>query len=81
MKRPTQESMQLLEAFILREGRYPSHNVEDEEEFRLYRFVGNRRSACSRNVIPPEEIEQWNAFEEQYREYDIPQRRRRSSKQ
>lgn len=68
-KRPVQESMRLLEDFILREGRFPSHNEDDEEEYRLYRFVGNRRSACARQVLPPEEIEQWNEFEQKYREY------------
>lgn len=68
-KRPVQESMRLLEEFILREGRFPSHNEDDEEEYRLYRFVGNRRSACARQVLPPEEIEQWNEFEQKYREY------------
>ena len=81
MKRTTQESMQLLEEFILREGRYPYHNEDDEEEYRLYRFIGNRRSACSRNVIPLEEIEEWRAFEEKYREYNIPRPFKRRTKQ
>lgn len=81
MKRPTSESMRLLEEFILQNGRYPYRNLEDEEEYRLYRFIGNRRSACSRNVIPAEEIEEWLAFEEKYREYDIPQPRQRRPKQ
>lgn len=78
-KRPTQESMRILEEFILRERRYPVNNPDDEEESRLYRFVGNRRSACARAVVPQEEIEQWLAFEEKYRSCDIaPGRRRRS---
>lgn len=81
MKRTTQESMQLLEEFILREGRYPFHNEDDEEEYRLYRFIGNRRSACSRGVIPLEEIEEWRAFEEKYKEYNIPRPFRRRTKQ
>lgn len=78
-KRPTQTSMKLLEEFILRERRYPVNNPDDEEESRLYRFVGSRRSACARAVVPQEEIEQWLAFEEKYRSCDIaPGRRRRS---
>lgn len=81
MKRTTQESMQLLEEFILREGRYPYHNEDDEEEYRLYRFIGNRRSACSRNVIPLEEIEEWRAFEEKYKEYIISRPFKRRTKQ
>ena len=81
MKRTTQESMQLLEDFILRKGRYPFHNEDDEEEYRLYRFIGNRRSACSRGVIPLEEIEGWRVFEEKYREYNIPRPFKRRSKQ
>ena len=73
--------LKLLEEFILREGRYPFHNEDDEEEYRLYRFIGNRRSACSRDVIPLEEIEEWRAFEEKYKEYNIPRPFKRRTKQ
>lgn len=52
----------------------------DEEEARLFRFVGNRRSVCARNVIPGKEIEEWRQFEEKYREYDIPRLRKRRSR-
>ena len=77
MKRPTKESMQLLEDFILRNRRYPVRNLDDEEEYRLYRFIGNRRSVCLRGVVPQEEINEWLAFEEKYREYDIAPKRKR----
>lgn len=80
MKRSTSESMQLLAEFILEYGRYPYGTEVDEEEARLYRFVGNRRSACARNVIPGKEIEEWRQFEEKYREYDIPRLRKRRSR-
>ncbi len=80
-KRPTQTSMKLLEEFILRERRFPVNNPDDGEESRLYRFVGNRRSACARAVVPQEEIEQWLAFEGKYRSCDISPRRRRRSVQ
>lgn len=72
--------MQLLAEFILEYGRYPYGTEVDEEEARLYRFVGNRRSACARNVIPGKEIEEWRQFEEKYREYDIPRLRKRRSR-
>ena len=81
MKRTTQESMQLLEEFILQNQRYPVRNIDDEKEHRLYRFFGNRRSACSRHVILQEEIEEWLAFEEKYREYDIAPKRKRKPQQ
>jgi len=81
MKRPTHESMQLLEEFILKNQRYPVRNLDDEEEYRLYRFIGNRRSACSRGVVPQEEIDEWLAFEDKYREYDIAPKRKRKPQQ
>ena len=77
MKRPTKESMLLLEDFILRNRRYPVRNLDDEEEYRLYRFIGNRRSVCLREVVPQEEIDEWLAFEKKYREYDIAPKRKR----
>ena len=80
VKRTTEESMRLLEEFILSNGHYPYNNEADEEEKRLYRFIGNRRSACARRIIPEEEILEWIAFEEKYREYDIPRFRKRRSK-
>lgn len=80
-KRSTQESMMLLEEFILREGRYPYNNEDDEEESRLYRFVGNRRSACTRQVIPLEEIDEWNNFESKYQEFNTPRPRHRRKRQ
>ncbi len=81
MKRPTQESMRLLEDFILRNRRYPVRNLDDEEEYRLYRFIGNRRSACSRGVVQQEEIDEWLAFEDKYCEYDIAPKRKRKTQQ
>lgn len=66
-KRTLQESMSLLEEFILRNGRYPHNSETDEEERRLYRFVGNRRSVCSRKVASLEEIDEWQKFEKKYR--------------
>ena len=80
IKRSLKDSMRLLETFILENGRYPYGTNTDEEEQRLYRFVGNRRSACTRKAIPIEEIEQWHDFEDKYREYDIPRLRKRRSK-
>ena len=80
MRRSTQESMQLLEKFIQEHGRYPYGTEVDEEEARLYRFVGNRRSASTRNAIPEEEIVEWQQFEEKYREYDVPRFRKRRSR-
>lgn len=81
MKRPTQESMRLLEDFILRNRRYPVRNLDDDEEYRLYRFIGNRRSACSRGVVQQEEIDEWLAFEDKYCEYDIAPKRKRKTQQ
>ncbi len=57
------------------------NNEKDEGEYHLYRFIGNRRSACSRNVIPLEEIEEWRALEEKYKEYNIPRPFKRRTKQ
>lgn len=79
-KRSTQKSMQLLEKFIQEHSRYPYGTDVDDEEARLYRFVGNRRSASTRNAIPEKEIEEWQQFEEKYREYDVPRFRKRRSR-
>ncbi len=81
MKRSTLESMRILVEFIIREQRYPVNNPDDEEESRLYRFINNRRSACSRGVVPQEEIDEWLAFEAKYREYDVAPKRKRKTQQ
>lgn len=64
-----QESMRLLEEFIHRKQRFSTHNEDDEEESRLYRFVENRHSTCAKEILLPENTEQRKEFEEKYREY------------
>ena len=70
-KRSAEESMKILENFILTKGRYPLNTSKDKEERRLYRFVGNRRYSCSRGTISAEEADQWYEFEEKYKEYNL----------
>ena len=79
-KRSTDVSMRLLEDFILQNSRYPYH-CSDEEETRLYRFVGVRRSYYSKGTMTEQETEQWRAFEEKYGKYDIPHKRKRRTRQ
>lgn len=77
VRRTTEESMTLLEEFILEKGHFPYSGESGSEERRLYRFVSNRRYACMHNSIPIEDIKQWQEFEEKYREFDIPLSQRR----
>ena len=79
LKRSTEESMRLLEEFILANGHFPYGNDANEEEYRLYRFVGNRRSAYKRGALQEQEAEDWKTFENRYREYNIPRERKRRS--
>ena len=79
-KRSTDVSMRLLEDFIVENGRYPCY-CSDEEETRLCRFVGVRRSYYSKGTMTELEAEQWRAFEEKYGKYDIPNKRKRRARQ
>ena len=75
-KRPVEESMRILEEFILANGRFPSSTSADKEERRLYRFVGYRRYACSKGAVSSEEADKWQVFEERYKEFDLSQKKR-----
>ena len=79
-KRPISVSMRLLEEFVLANGHFPYWNPESDEEHRLYRFVANRRAAWIKGTLTEDDAERWRAFEEKYRDYDVPRVRKRRSK-
>lgn len=70
-KRTTDESMALLKEFIEIHYHYPIHNVEDEEEKRLYRFVDNMRSLHNRGMMNEDVAKQWEEFETEYSPYRL----------
>ncbi len=70
-KRTTDESMALLKEFIETHYHYPIHNLEDEEEKRLYRFVDNMRSFHNRGMMNEDVARQWVEFERKYSPYRL----------
>lgn len=79
-KRTIAMSMRVLEKFVLTNGHFPFWGSDNEEECRLYRFVANRRTAYTKGTLTEIAAEQWRAFEEKYRKYDIPHFRNHRSK-
>ena len=65
-RRPAKDSLKELQAFLDTHHRPPcSKAPEGENEYRLYRFMGNMRSAYRRNVMPEDRIKDWEEIERQ----------------
>lgn len=75
-RRTVEESMRLLEEFILANGRYPCWSKDDEDEYRLWHFVHNRRHAAEHGRLTKEDTASWRAFEAKYRMPNMPVYRR-----
>ncbi len=54
-KRDFKTSCTLIEQFVAKNGRFPFHNEEDEEELRLWRFWGVQQSKLRRGKLQDEE--------------------------
>lgn len=65
-RRSRQESMSLLEAFILANQRFPQYKSEDMEEKRLCRFYYNSRQLLKNGQLSEDEAEAFRLFEEKY---------------
>lgn len=68
-RRPVKDSLEELQRFLDTHHRPPcSKAPEGEDEYRLYRFMGNMRSTYRRGIMPEDRIKQWENMERQLEE-------------
>lgn len=77
-RRPLEDSLLVLEKFVLEHGRYPHRGAEDSEENRLYRYVGSMSSCDRRGKLSSEISERWRAFSDKYGHLRKSRRSRRT---
>lgn len=68
-RRPVKDSLEELQKFLDTHHRPPcSKAPEGENEYRLYRFMGNMRSAYRRGIMPEDRIGDWERIEKKIAE-------------
>lgn len=68
-RRPVKDSLEELQSFLNTHHRPPcSKAPAGEDEYRLYRFMGNMRSTYRRGIMPEDRIRDWERIEEQLSE-------------